>query len=436
MNNIQALIEFNPKLPKLSKNQKDVLKLLVEAGKLIAPLYLEQERDIRNIKFTRQEIERAGKKDPEVLSPYTVLEKVNGKIVATPYHIKYAKFLKPIAEKLSETSKITDNKEFGRFLQLQAKALLDGTYEMAISAWLKIKPYVLDISIGPFEHLDDKLFFGQASYQAWVGTIDSEGTERLNNYKSIVLAARRKELIPGERVDNFDKVKAKVVDVHMFSGLMARLKFVGVNLPVDVNFVKKYGSEVALFNQPNDLRMKEQIIPTFNKIFSRVFREGFTFEDLRRANLRYIAMHELAHSFLYYKHAIENLKDLFLPIFEITATILGLRMAGTLLLKDRITNKQLESMIVASLCRGFYLVSHRENNEPLSNYALGWAIFINFMLDSGALKQAGGMAIPNFMKMFVSLHDLSNILEKLLSSGTRKDAELIINRYGKITNFL
>lgn len=436
MKNNLPLIEFNPKLPRLTKNEKAVLKLFIEAGRLIAPLYLEQEKDARNIKFTRQEIERAGKKDPAVLSPYTVLEKVNGKITATPYHIKYAKLLKPIAEKLNEAGKITDNNEFSRFLKFQAEALLSGTYEKAIAAWLKIKPYILDISIGPFEHLDDKLFFGQASYQAWVGTIDSEGTERLNNYKSIVLSARRKELIPGERVDNFDKIKAKVVDVHVFSGLIARLKFVGVNLPVDVDFVKKYGSEIALFNQPNDLRMKEQILPTFNKIFSRAFREGFTFEDLRRANLRYIAMHELAHSFLYYKHAAENLKDLFLPIFEIAATILGLRMAGTLLLKDRITEKMLESMIVASLCRGFYLVSHRKKNESLSNYALGWAIFINFMLDSGALKQAGGMAIPNFMKMFVSLHDLSSTLEKLLSSGTRKDAELLIKRYGKISDSL
>lgn len=430
------LIEFKPKLPRLSLGEKAILKLLVDAAKLIAPLYLEQERLAKGGKLSQQEIEKAAKNDPDILSPYTVVEKVNGKIIATPYHIRYAKYLKPISEKLNEAAKISvHNKEFARFLRLKAKALLDGTYDDAFAAWLKMKPFILDIGIGPFEHLDDKLFFGKATYQAWVGIVDWEGTERLNNYKSIVFSARRNALIPGERIDNLDKVIAKVDDVILFSGLMARLKFVGVNLPMDMNFVRKYGSEITLFNQPNDLRMKEEIIPTFNKIFSKDFREGFSFEDLRRASLRYLAMHELAHSFLYYNHAIENLKDLFLPIFEIAATILGLRVAGTLLLKDRITNKQLESMIVASLCRGFYLIEKREINKSLANYTLGWAIFINFMLESGALKQAGGLAIPNFMKMFVSLHDLSSVLEHLLSQGTYREAQAFVRKYGRLTNF-
>src|SRR3989338_8992111 len=100
MSNNQPLIEFNPKLPKLSKNEKDVLKLLVEAGRLIVPLYLEQEKQVKTT-IGKEEIEQAGKKDPSVLSPYTVVEKKDGKLVATPYHIKYEKFLKPIADKLN-----------------------------------------------------------------------------------------------------------------------------------------------------------------------------------------------------------------------------------------------------------------------------------------------------------------------------------------------
>ncbi len=431
----KPLILFYSDLPLLSKNQLKVLDVLIEAGKLIAPLYEEQEKQALKY-MNKREIEKVGKKAPAFLSPYTVIEKINGKFVATPYHIKYANFLKPIAYKLDQAAGITDNREFGRFLKLKAKSLLDGSYEDAIEAWLNTKPYIIDIGIGPFEHLDDKLFFAKASYQAWVGVLDKEGTERLNNYKTIVLSERRKGLLPKERVENLDKVRAKVIDVVLFSGLMARIKFVGVNLPMDVNFVKKYGSEITLFNQPNDLRMKEQIIPTFHKMFSKGFREGFDFEDLRRGNLRYIAMHELAHSFLYYKHASENLKDLYLPIFEIAATVLGLRVAGTLLLKDSITNKQLESMIVASFCRGFYLIEKREVNKSMDNYTLGWAIFINFVLESGALKQLGGIAITNFMKMFVSLHDLSNILEHLLSSGTYIEAQAFVKKYGKLTNFL
>lgn len=433
----KPLIEFNPRLPKLSKNEKVVLRLLIEIGKLTSLLYLEQE----NPKFpganfyphdaTKKEIEEAAKKNKDILSPYTVVERVGGRLLAVPYHQKYAQFLKPIAEKLSKASTTTENKEFAKFLKLQAKALTEGAYKEAIIAGLQMKPYTLDISIGPIEHYDDQLFFAKASYQCWVGILDVEGTEKLDNYKSITLGGTRKALMPAERINNYNQVKTKVDDVILFSGLLSRTKFVGVSLPNDLAIVEEYGSEITLFNQPNDLRVKEQIVPTFNNIFSKAFREGFSYEDLRRGYLRAVALHELAHSFLHYRNAAKNLQDLFPCIDELAATVLGLKMAGSLLLKDRITNKQLESMMVAFLCRSFSHVEAKGLNKPLINYALGGAIFINFMVRNGALKQSGGMMIPNFMKIFVALHELFSVLEQILSSGTRKEAEIFIKKYTK-----
>lgn len=436
----EPLIEFHPKLPKLSKNQKAVLKLLVEAGKMIVPIYLEQENQLKQSDnfypkgVTEEEIEKAAKKDPTILSPYTVVEKINGEIKSTPYHIKYAHFLRPIADKLLEASKITENREFGKFLKLQVEALTNGNYEEATAAWLKMKPYILDISIGPVEHHDDRLFFNKASYQSWVGVLNMEGTKKLNYYKSLVLSAQRKALIPEQRMENSQQVKAKIDDVVLFSGHMARTKFVGVNLPMNLDWVQKYGSEVTLFNQMNDMRLKGQIVPSFHKMFTSAFRKGFRVEDLRRGNISYIALHELAHNYLYYKNAAKNLGDLLAPIYELSASVLGMRMAGPLLLRDVIDDKQLESMIVAFVCRSYYLIDKSKNGKAWANYALGGAIFINFLLESGALKQHKGFIILNFMKIFVSLQDLLYLLEGLLSSGTRKDAEIFIKKYGQLKN--
>lgn len=424
--NDQPLIEFNPKLPPLSKNEKDVLKLLVAAGRLIVPLYLEQEKQPS---LNKEEIEKAGKKDPAILSPYTVIEKVNGKLIATPYHIKYEKFLKPIADKLNQAGSLTQNKQFGRCLKLQAKTLLDGSYEEAIVAWLGIKPYILDISIGPVVHFDEQLFYAKASYQCWVGVIYEDGTKKLDLYKSVALSTQRKALVSRTRVENQHNVKVKVDNILLFSGFIARTRFVGVNLPMNLKLVEKYGSEVTLFENVNDLRMQEQIFPMFNKIFSPEFRQGFSTEDLRRASLRYVALHEIAHNYLYYKNAFNNLGDLLPSLYELSATILGMRIAGSLLVKDIITNKQLESMIVAFICRSFYLIEKSKNSKYIINYATGGAIFINFMLKNGALKQYKGLAIPNFMKIFLSLHDLSYTLEQLLASGTIRDAEAFIKKY-------
>lgn len=426
--NTEPLIEFNPKLPELSENETRVLKLLVEAGKLIAPIYLEQEKQAK-IAIDQQEIEKAAKKNPDLLSPYTVVERVNGKLVATPYHIEYANLLKPVISKLNEAAKITNNKEFGKALKIQAKALTDGTYDQATIAWLNLKPYILDIQIGPISYYpDDRIFHGKAPYQAWVGYMDIEGTKRLNNYKTIVLGTKRKAKSE-DRMDGYRKVRARVDDVILFSGHMARTKFVGINLPMDLDIVERQGSQITLFNQPNDLRVKETILPTFNKLFPPQFREGFKLEDLRRGYLRAVALHELAHSFLYYKHASETLKDLFPAINELAATVLGMRMAGSLLMKERITEKMLQSMIMTFLCRSYYYMTQSKANNPMMNYILGGSIFVNSMLEHGALKISKGMAVPNFMKMFLSLHELSDTLEYLLSVGTYKEAENFIKKY-------
>lgn len=423
----RPLILFYPDLPLLSKNELKVLDLLMDAGELVVPVYLEQERLMQN-SLKREEIEKAARKDPSVLSPYTAVEKIKGKVVATPYHIKYAQLLFPIAQKLNEAAVITNNREFAKCLKIQAKALLDGSYEDAMAAWLKAKPYILTISIGPIEHYDNQLFFAKAPYQAWVGVMDKEGTEKLNNYKSIILGMDRKVFYFKKNIKNLENVKAKVLDIVLFSGLMARIPFVGMNLPMNLKMVEKYGSEVIIFNQVNDLRLRTQIVPVFNEKFSSGFRQGFSTEDLRRGSLRYVVLHELAHNYLYYKNAT-NLEELLPVLYELSATVLGLRLGGILLLKDRITNKQLESMIIAFICRSFYLIEKSKEDKSIVNYALGGAIFINFMLRNGAIKSFKGLTIPNFMKIFVSMHDLLDFLEYLLSTGTKKEAKSFIKEY-------
>lgn len=431
----QAVIRFNPKLPKLSKMQQKVLNLLVEAGELIAPIYLEQEKQLsRDGNFyprdvSQKEIEKAVQKDPSILSPYTVVEKINGQIKAIPYHIKYKDMLRPVSDKLNEASKLTENKDFAKFLKLTAKALLFGNYEEPMATWFKMKPYILDISIGPFEHNDDRIFFAKAPYQCWVGVTNFKRAKELIYYKDIVLSARRKALFPNERFENYKEVKARVDDVVLFSGHMAKTRFVGINMPVNIDWVAKYGSWVTIFNQVNDLRMKEQILPTFNKIFAPTFKKQFSTEDLRLGSISYVALHEFAHNDLYYKNAAKNLQDLLSPIYELAATVLGFRMAGSLLLKDIITSKQLESMIIAFICRNFYLANKIKEDKSWASYALAGIIFNNFMLKSGALVQSKGLTIPNFMKIFISVQELFYALEFLLSSGTRKNAEAFIKKY-------
>src|SRR3989344_897061 len=411
----KPILLFNPTLPLLSKNEREVLDLLIEAGKLIAPIYLEQENtnepgaNFYPQGVSREEIEKAARKDPAILSPFTVVEKIGGKLVAIPYHIKYAELLKPVADKLIEAAKLTDNKEFAKGLEIQAKALLDGSYDEATVSWINMKSYVLDINIGPVERYDDRLFFTKTSYQAWVGVMDEGNTKRAVKYRDIIFSARRKVLIPSEKVDFYEKVQIRVDDAILFSGLIARTQFVSVNLPNDPHFMEKYGSEITIFKQAAQFRSKQEVLPAFNKLFAPSFKKLFSLGDLELGTLYSSVLHELAHVYLRYRHSEQNLRDLFPIIYELAAYVTGIRVCGFLLLKDVASTKQLESIMVAFLARSFNMVLYENDNSAIYHYMIGGAIFINYLLENEAIQEQGGVSWPNFTKMFFSVSELASI---------------------------
>lgn len=434
----KPLVLFKTKLPKLNKNEKQVLKLLVEAAKLIVPVYeLQENRQNPGANFypknvTREEIENANQNDPGILSPYTVVERKGKELIATPYHVKYANLLKPIAHKLHQAAKITENREFAKRLDKQAQTLLGGNYEEADIYWMSMKPYKFNIVIGPIERYDDRLFFIKTAYQAWVGVMDERYSEMVNKYRPIILASRRKIVMPSEKVDYYDKVQTRVDNAVVYSGRIARTLPVGINLPNDPLLMEKYGSEITVFKQLNQERVKNEILPTFYKFFSPTFKKEFTKEELEEGSLFGSILHELAHTYLRYRNSERNLKDLFPVIDELSASVMGIKVCGLLILKDVMTTKQLESIMLAFLARNFYLVTEGKSNLARIHYISGATIFINYLIESGAIKTEGGISWPNFMKIFVSLEELASLLERLLYQGSREDAATFISRYSKL----
>ena len=433
---MKPIAEFNTKLPKLNLNETKVLKLLVEAAKLIVPIYeLQENSKILGANFypkgvSKASIEKEAKKNLEILSPYTVVEKQGSKLIAIPYHVKYAELLQPVVNRLLEAAKLTENKEFGKRLEIQAKALLDGTYDEAAISWMSMKQYILDINIGPVERYDDKLFFVKTSYQAWVGVMDGVNSARVNTYKEIILSSRRKVLMASEKVDYYDKVQTRVDNVVIFAGLIARAQFIGVNLPNDVTLMEKYGSEITIFKEISDFRFKTYVWPSFEKIFSKEFKKLFTTNGVSEGHLYAVVLHELAHTFLRYRNSEKNLQDLFPIIDELSASVMGIKVCGSLLLKDILTQKQLESIMVAFTARCFSMALWEKDDPAKYHYTMGATIFLNYLFETGAIKEAGGISWPNFTKMFVSLDELASVLERLLSQGNRADAEAFIRRYG------
>lgn len=430
--------EFSADLSKLTSTEKKVVDKLVEAIRLLASLYqkqVEPEPSFYPQDTTKEEIAEAARLNPDILSPYTIVEKRNGKLIPVPYHIKFREELKPIAKLLKQAAEITDNKPFARRLVLQANALLDGAYEASDIYWLTMEPYKIEIVIGPLNRYDDTLFFKKTSYEGWVGVMDEKLTAEAFAFKELFAAARRRTSFPGEKFEIWDKLKLRVDDTITYAGYGSRSYFTGYNLPDDPALIEKYGSEITFFQPTLDLKFETRHFPIFQQLFHGDFQRLFTKEELAKADFRNIIIHELGHPLLRYRDAEARLKELF-PVFdEIAASVVGIKNLGTLVLKDFISQKELEAILVMFICWALDWeeeVSERPNIEP---FVRGNAIALNYFFASGALKEAGGLSWPNFTKMFVALDELSELIERILAEGTFEEGQDFIKKFGDLSIF-
>lgn len=435
--NDSPIVVFPVKDIVLTKSEKKVVEKLVEAAKSIAPIYQKQE----NQKFpganfyphdaTAEEILIAAKSNPEILSPYTIVERnKSGKFIATPYHIKFKKDLEKTSSLLREAAKITENKEFARRLYLQADALTDGSYEISDMYWITMKPYKIDIVIGPLDKLDDRLLFRKTSFEAWVGIIDEERTKKAKIIQQTIYDVRRKIFTSSEKADFLDKTQLRVDKTLIFSGLFARGMFTSNSLPVDPNLMEKYGIEITFFDTSLDIKFESQHYPIYRAIFESKFQKEYSKDCLREGSFRNVLLHEIGHSLLRYKDSERRLKELFPVIDELSATIYGIKSCGSLVLKGIMSEKELEAIMIMFICRAFTWWIDSKKQKSVEPYAVGHAIALNHFLANGALKEKGGISWPNFNKMFLGIEELSDALEALISMGTHADAQQVIEKYG------
>jgi len=433
--------EFPINTKNLNPQELKVLEKLTQAARLIAPIYAQQIDDRypganfypRDV--TREEIEREAQQNSSILDPYTVVERKNGKLFPIPFHQKYRKYLLPISKLLKEAAELTENKDFSRRLVMQANALLDGDYEAADIYWLTMKPYKIDIIIAPQERYEDRLLFIKSCYSAVVGITDEARTQYAHQIKDLILSPQRKVLFPAERAEFLDKMQLRVDQVVLMAGLDARCLFTAADFPNDPNLMEKHGAELIIFGNALDDRFEKEFYPIFQRVFAKEFQAQYTEQILKEASFHYLLLHEIGHALLRYKDAETRLKELFPIVDELAAYLLGIKIFGTLLLKDAITQKQLEALMTIFICRCFSWWISFMNKQSVESFARGHAIALNYLFENGAIQESDGISWPNFTKMFLGFDDLSCALERLLAFGQYQDVKFFIKKFANFDLF-
>lgn len=425
----------------LSPSEEKILDKLIKAAELIAPIYEAQINDrYLGANFyphnaTREEILEAAKEDPQILSPYTIVERdVNKNLITIPYHIKYAKLLKPAITLIREAASLTENKEFSKRLEVQADALEQGSYEAAEIYWLTMEPYKINFIIGPIERYEDSLLFEKTCYTGVVGIIDENATLEAVKIRDSILTTDYKIFSFSRKIKTSEKINVRIDDAVVYGGLAARILFAGMDMPNNPYLVEKYGSQIMIFKTLVRNNFYELHYPIFKKLFEKQFQEGYTENLLLQASQTLILIREISTVLVKYSDAEKRLRELYPVIYEMASYVLAVKNAGMLLLKDVITQKDLEAIMIMFLSRAFDSFIVAKDVKSMKHYSQGYAIAVNYFLKSGALRVSKGISWVNFNKMYMVLNELATTLDQILAFGDIKDAQRLIDEYGYSKN--
>lgn len=195
--------------------------------------------------LTRNELESYIVAHPEqkeaLLSPYTVVKREGGKLVAVPYSVEYRQWLEPAAKLLEEAAGITSNASLRKFLTLRAKAFRTDDYFESELAWMDLEGTPIEIAIGPYEVYTDRLMGAKTAFESFVTLKDPEESAALAKYKNY-LKDMEANLPIEDRYKNFQRGFASPIAVaeQVHGG--------GDNVP---------GPQTVAFNLPNDERVRE-----------------------------------------------------------------------------------------------------------------------------------------------------------------------------------
>jgi len=286
------------------------------------------------VDLTRGELEQYLKAHPDqrdtLLSPYTVVRRADNGLVAVPYHVEYAEWVNPAANLLKSAAELTDHVPLKRYLESRAAALRTDDYYQSDLDWVDLQDGDIDVVIAPYEVYDDGLMAVKAAYEVTVGIRDKEASDRLSVYTQHLEDLER--YLPYDDkykrpVKGLSSPMVVVTDIYRGGDIATGYQPVAANLPNDPRVHTTKGTKKTFWKNMMDARVRYVIMPIGRELIASDQVKYITPEGL----FNFVLLHELSHALgARYVHGQGNLSvnqalsDLYPAIEEGKADVAGL----------------------------------------------------------------------------------------------------------------
>ncbi len=391
--------------------------------------------------MSKEEFETHIKTHPEdrvaFLSNFTVIVRdEKGKLKALPYALHYKSQLDRAAGFMRQAAEKVGNESLAKYLRSRADAFGSNDYFASDVDWMDVVDSPLEVTIGPYEVYEDRLFAYKAAFESFITLRDPEESAKLAKVAGFLDELEKALPIP-EEYKNFERGKSSpimVVDlIHSAGDTRAGVQTLAFNLPNDERVREQKGCKKVLFKNVSHAKFDQILKPIAEKILAADQLDRLDFD----AYFNHTLMHEMSHGlgpgFIKVgkerKPVSQLLKDRYVAIEEAKADTLG--MFTTLyLVKKGVLPKDLDRTCLVTFLAGIFRSVRFGVHEAHGQANL---IIFNYLLDGGAYtydKQSQRFAV-DLAKAPEVIGKLAHDLLMVQAEGSYEGAGKLIERYGK-----
>ena len=343
--------------------------------------------------LTKEEFEAYVAAHPDqadaLLSPYTVVKRDGAGLKAVPFHEEYAEWIRPASELLKKAGSLATSPSMQKYLGARADALLTDDYYQSDLDWIDLKDNDIDVMIGPFEFHEDGIMGIKAVYQSSVGIKDKEESAKLDVYTRHLNAleqnlphdAKYKRSITG-----LSSPMVVVTDIIRGGDLAAGYQAAATNLPNDPTVHSTKGTKKTFWKNVMAARVSKVIEPVGRALIASDQIEYIT----PQAVFNFVLMHELCHALgpLYVDGSNgkvpvnQALKELAAALEEGKADVAGLHSARYFIEQGILPGKMEKEIYVSHLASIFRTIRFG-TAEPHGKAAI---CELNFLRERGAFR--------------------------------------------------
>lgn len=365
---------------------------------------------------------------------YAIRRDANGKLMTVPYSEAYREFLDPAAKLLREAAALTTNASLRDFLTKRADAFVSNDYYASDVAWMDLKAPI-DVTIGPYETYEDALYGYKASFEAYVTLTDEVESAKLQKFGQHLQELENN--LPMEARYRNPKLGAsapmRVVNEVFASGEgNSGVQTAAFNLPNDERVVKEKGSARIMLKNVQDAKFNKVLIPISRTVLSPAQQRTVAFDSF----FTHILMHELMHGLGPHNITVGGqATTVRLQLKDLYSSIEEAKADVTglwalqYLIDKGVIGKQMQRTLYTTYLASMFRSVRFGLTE--SSHARGVALQFNYFTDEGAIKfdERSGKFSVDNSKIREAVTKLTRDLLTIEAEGSYDKAKAMLDKY-------